>query len=148
MDHFGVIEKRLWSSADNLRANSNFASNEYFMPVMGLIFLRHAYSRYLKLKDQIEATLPKRNGKVRDLTKNDFSQKGAIFLKPEAQFDHLAELTDCQSARNFDPLSASKIDPLFACLTAVWRGGVEPLGGTPERQTAVRDLLARLMTGS
>jgi len=26
------IEKRLWSSADNLRANSNYASNEYFLP--------------------------------------------------------------------------------------------------------------------
>ena len=31
-----AIEKRLWKSADNLRANSNFASNEYFLPVMGL----------------------------------------------------------------------------------------------------------------
>ena len=94
MDHFGAIEKRLWSSADNLRANSNFASNEYFMPVMGLIFLRHAYSRYLKVKDQVEANLPKRGGKARDLTKADFSQKGAIFLQPHAQFEHLASLPD------------------------------------------------------
>lgn len=42
-----AIEKRLWSAADLLRANSGLASNEYFMPVMGLIFLRHAYSRFL-----------------------------------------------------------------------------------------------------
>ena len=34
-------------AADTLRANSNYASNEYFLPVMGLIFLRHAYSRFL-----------------------------------------------------------------------------------------------------
>ncbi len=61
------IEKRLWSAADNLRANSNFASNEYFMPVMGLIFLRHAYSRYLKVKAEIESTLPSRGGKVRNV---------------------------------------------------------------------------------
>ena len=33
MEHIGEIEKRLWSSADNLRANSPFASNEYFLPV-------------------------------------------------------------------------------------------------------------------
>ena len=45
-----AIEKRLWSAADLLRANSGLASNEYFMPVMGLIFLRHAYSRYLAVK--------------------------------------------------------------------------------------------------
>ena len=50
-----AIEKRLWSAADTLRANSNYASNEYFMPVMGLVFLRHAYSRYLAAKDEIIA---------------------------------------------------------------------------------------------
>ncbi len=94
MEHIGEIEKRLWSSADNLRANSNFASNEYFLPVMGLIFLRHAYSRFGKIKDEIELTLPKRGGKVRALTKEDFSQKGAIFLRPEAQFDKLVSLPD------------------------------------------------------
>ena len=94
MEHFGEIEKRLWSSADNLRANSNFASNEYFLPVMGLIFLRHAYSRFGKVKEMIELTLPKRGGKVRALTKEDFSQKGAIFLRPEAQFDYLVSLPD------------------------------------------------------
>ena len=89
-----AIEKRLWSAADLLRANSGLASNEYFMPVMGLIFLRHAYSRYLAVKPQIEAGLPSRGGKVRALTKEDFSQQGAIFLRPEAQFDHLVSLPD------------------------------------------------------
>ena len=94
MEHIGEIEKRLWSSADNLRANSNFASNEYFLPVMGLIFLRHAYSRFLKVKDEVESGLPQRGGKVRPLTKEDFSQKGSIFLRSEAQFDHLVSLPD------------------------------------------------------
>ena len=94
MEHIGAIKKRLWSSADTLRANSNFASNEYFLPVMGLIFLRHAYSRFLKVKDAIESTLPQRRGKTRPLTKEDFSQKGSIFLRLEAQFDHLVALAD------------------------------------------------------
>ena len=44
LEHIEAIEKRLWSAADNLRANSNYASNEYFLPVMGLVFLRHAYN--------------------------------------------------------------------------------------------------------
>ena len=94
MEHIGEIEKRLWSSADTLRANSNFASNEYFLPVMGLIFLRHAYSRFLSAKMEIEPTLPKRGGQTRALTKEDFSGRGAIFLQPIAQFDHLASLPD------------------------------------------------------
>ena len=94
LEHIEAIEKRLWTAADTLRANSNYASNEYFMPVMGLVFLRYAYSRFLAVKDGIEAGLPTRGGKKRDLTKEDFSQKSAIFLRPEAQFDYLVSLTD------------------------------------------------------
>ncbi|AEM46870.1 N-6 DNA methylase [Acidithiobacillus ferrivorans SS3] len=94
LEHIEAIEKRLWSAADNLRANSNYASNEYFMPVMGLVFLRHAYSRYLSVKEQIEPKLPSRGGKTRDLTKEDFSQQSAIYLRPKAQFDTLVALPD------------------------------------------------------
>jgi len=94
LEHIEAIEKRLWGAADTLRANSNYASNEYFLPVMGLVFLRHAYSRYLAVKDDIEASLPKRGGKTRALAKEDFSQRSAIFLQPKAQFDYLVGLSD------------------------------------------------------
>jgi hypothetical protein len=94
LEHIEAIEKRLWNAADTLRANSNYASNEYFLPVMGLIFLRHAYSRFLGVKDVIKANLPKRGSKTRALTKEDFSQKSGIFLQPKAQFDYLVALTD------------------------------------------------------
>lgn len=93
-DNIEAVEKRLWTAADQLRANSDFASNEYFMPVMGLIFLRHAYSRYLAVKPEIEASLPSRGGVRPQLTKQDFSSRGAIFLRPDAQFDHLVGLPD------------------------------------------------------
>ena len=94
LEQIEAIEKRLWKAADTLRANSNYASNEYFLPVMGLVFLRHAYSRFLAVKDCIEAGLPRRGGKARPLAKEDFSQRGAIFLQPRAQFDHLVALPD------------------------------------------------------
>lgn len=94
LEHIEAIEKRLWSAADTLRANSNFAANEFFMPVMGLIFLRHAYSRYLAVKDEIVRSLPSRGGRTRAPVKEDFSAKGAVFLRPEAQFDHLVALPD------------------------------------------------------
>ena len=94
LEHIDAIERRLWSAADTLRANSKYASNEYFLPVMGLVFLRHAYSRYLAVKDEIEAGLPTRGGRKRAVTKEDFSQKNALFLRPEAQFDHLVSLPD------------------------------------------------------
>ena len=94
LEHIEAIERRLWSAADTLRANSNFAANEFFMPVMGLIFLRHAYSRYLAVKDEVVKSLPSRGGKTREPTKEDFSAKGAVFLRPEAQFDYLVSLPD------------------------------------------------------
>jgi type I restriction-modification system DNA methylase subunit len=36
------IEQRLWRAADELRANSRLSSQEYSLPVLGLIFLRYA----------------------------------------------------------------------------------------------------------
>jgi type I restriction enzyme M protein len=95
LENIEALEARLWRAADLLRSGSELASNEYFMPVMGLIFLRHAYSRFLAIKPGIEASLPSRHGVTRALTKEDFSQKGSIFLRPEAQFDYfIAKATD------------------------------------------------------
>jgi type I restriction enzyme M protein len=91
LQNIEAIEARLWRAADLLRSGSELASNEYFMPVMGLVFLRHAYSRFLAVKPEIEAGLPTRGGKKRALNKEDFSQKSAIFLQPEAQFDYFIE---------------------------------------------------------
>jgi type I restriction enzyme M protein len=109
LEHIEGIEKRLWSAADTLRSNSNYASNEYFLPVMGLIFLRHAYSRFLKVKEEVEANLPTRGGKIRELKKEDFSQKSAIFLKPEAQFDYLVSLSD----------GAKRADAIFEAMDSI-----------------------------
>jgi type I restriction enzyme M protein len=88
------FEEKLWQAADTLRANSNYASNEYFLPVMGLLFLRYAWSRYLAVKDDVEKSLPSRGGKRRPATKEDFSKRGAILLQPKAQFDTLVALPD------------------------------------------------------
>lgn len=68
-DHFDGIEQfeaDLWKIADTLRSNSNLASNEYFMPILGLIFLRHATNRYYAALADIEAG--KAAGKMPDRT--------------------------------------------------------------------------------
>ena len=41
------IEKRLWDSADELRANSGLKSSEYSIPVLGLIFLSPAFQNFV-----------------------------------------------------------------------------------------------------
>ena len=56
-DAFKDIEKLetdLWEAADNLRANSKLTSSDYFMPVLGVIFLRHAANRFEAARRQIE----------------------------------------------------------------------------------------------
>ena len=72
----------------------NYASKEYFLLVTGLVFLRHAYSPYLSVKPEIKATLPASGGKRQPLTKEDFSQENANFLRPDARSDHFVSPSD------------------------------------------------------
>jgi len=137
LEHIEAIEKRLWGAADTLRANSNYASNEYFLPVMGLVFLRHAYSRYLAVRENIEAHLPTRGGKARPLTKEDFSQKGAIFLRPEAQFDYLVSLPDSDDRARAIIAAMDSIEADYDSLR-----GVLPKG---EYQELGNDVLGQLL---
>lgn len=83
------LERDLWDAADNLRANSKLTAAQYAMPVLGLIFLRHAYNRFLAVKAELEPALPKRAGKPRDLVPGDFIGKAAIYLPPSAYYEHL-----------------------------------------------------------
>ena len=54
MDNLAQFESDLWEAADNLRANSKLTSSDYFMPVLGIIFLRHAANRFEAAAKQIE----------------------------------------------------------------------------------------------
>ena len=55
------LEADLWESADLLRAGSKLTSNQYCMPVLGLIFLRYAYSRFKLVESEILKNRPVRN---------------------------------------------------------------------------------------
>ena len=58
-----LLEEKLWDAADNLRANSKLTSNQYCMPVLGLIFLRYAYSRFKKVEEELRKEHPSRPGR-------------------------------------------------------------------------------------
>jgi len=47
------IEKRLWASADELRANSKLKSSEYSVPDMRSIFLRYADHRFTQAEMEL-----------------------------------------------------------------------------------------------
>ena len=88
------LESELWESADLLRAGSKLTSNQYCMPVLGLIFLRYAYSRFKMVEAEILKNRPSRGGKVLSVEASDFAAKSALFLPKEAQYEYLVNLPE------------------------------------------------------
>lgn len=86
------LEADLWESADLLRADSKLTSNQYCMPVLGLLFLRYAYGRFKRVEAEILKSRPSRGGRVLPVEPSDFASKSALFLPKEAQFDYLVNL--------------------------------------------------------
>ena len=92
------LEAELWESADLLRAGSKLTSNQYCMPVLGLIFLRYAYSRFKLVEAEILKDRPVRNGRVLPVEESDFASRSALFLPREAQYAYLVDLPENISA--------------------------------------------------
>ena len=94
-DQLRQLESRLWTAADDLRANSRLTATEYSFPVLGLIFLRHAYNRYVQATAEIEKELPihPQRGR-RPITKDDFLAAKAIYLDEHAQWDTITNLPE------------------------------------------------------
>ena len=88
------LEAELWEAADLLRVDSKVTSQEYCMPVLGLIFLRYAYSRFKFVEADILKNRPTRGGRVLPVEADDFKSKSAIFLPEEARYDYLINLPD------------------------------------------------------
>jgi type I restriction enzyme M protein len=84
------IENRLWDAADELRANSNLKESEYSVPVLGLIFLKYADSRFSALEAELEG---KGSGR-RKIGKTDYQARGVMYLPPDARFSTLLELAE------------------------------------------------------
>ena len=110
------LEAHLWDAADNLRANSKLTAGEYCMPVLGVIFLRHATNRYNEALNEIKADQAAGKMPKRPLTAADFKKRRALMLPKEARYDTLlalpkgadlgTALVDAMNAieRDFEPL--------------------------------------------
>src|SRR3989304_146907 len=116
LQNIDQLEDRLWAAADNLRANSKLTSSEYCMPVLGVIFLRHATNRYDAASREIAAEQAAGKMPKRPLVKQDFIRRRALMLPREARYDELLKLpkgtnlgtalVDAMNAieRDFEPL--------------------------------------------
>lgn len=113
-----LLETDLWAAADNLRANSKLTSSEYCMPVLGVIFLRHATNRYDAAASQIAAEQAAGKMPKRSLVKGDFLKRRALMLPKEARYDELLKL----------PKGASLGTAIVKAMDAIERD-FEPLQG-------------------
>ena len=84
------LENRLWDAADELRANSKLKASEYGTPVLGLIFLRFADTRFAAARERIEAKASAR----RKVGASDYQAERVLYLPDEARFSHLLGLPE------------------------------------------------------
>jgi type I restriction enzyme M protein len=91
-NNHNAIEKRLWDSADELRANSRLKASEYSVPVLGLIFLRYADQKFTQAEQQLAGT------SRRKPTKADYQARGVLYLPDAARFGRLLNLPEGDDA--------------------------------------------------
>lgn len=82
---------RLWTAADELRANSNLTSTQYSQPVLGILFLRYAYYKFVEIEEKLKKQF---EGRDRPVRKIDYQREGVVFLPEKAQFSYLLSLPE------------------------------------------------------
>jgi type I restriction enzyme M protein len=84
------VHRTLWAAADQLRANSTLASNEYRGPVLGLIFLAYAEHRFEQVRAQVEAKATTR----RPISPDDYRARSVVFVPERARLSYLVNLPE------------------------------------------------------
>ena len=87
------IEKRLWSIADELRANSRLRVSDYSPLVLGLIFLRYADHKFAETTKELSA----KTRRSKTISKEEYQEQGVPYLTEEARFQYLAELPESEN---------------------------------------------------
>ncbi len=83
------LEKKLWASADGLRANSKLKASEYSAPVLGLLFLRFADNKFTQVQHKL---LHSSGGYAPD--KTDYQEQGVMYVPEEARYSNLLKLAE------------------------------------------------------
>src|SRR5437763_1364146 len=87
------IAARLWETADELRANSHLKAADYSIPVLGLIFLKFADTRFTALEGELKGRPTGR----REIGKTDYQARGVLYLPDEARFNRLLLLKESEN---------------------------------------------------
>ena len=114
------LESDLWEAADNLRANSKLTSSDYFMPVLGIIFLRHAANRFEAAHRQIEADQASGKMPKRKVRSEDYIARRSLYLPEESRYEWIMQ----QAALGVSDLPKAVSDAMSAI-----EAEFEPLNG-------------------
>lgn len=86
------VRATLWAAADEFRANSKLTSVQYRNPVLGLVFLAYAESRFDAVKAEVEAGHSPRN----PVTPADYKAKSVLYVPDESRLSYLADLAEAE----------------------------------------------------
>ena len=144
------LEDDLWTSADLLRSGSALTSNQYCMPVLGLIFLRYAYSRFKMVEAELLKSRPTRNGRPLPIEASDFAEKSALFLPKDAQYSYLVSLPADIPAQNLTNIEGHVMNSLGEvvnnAMELIEQQSEQLIGVLPKDYTIFSDaLLAELL---
>jgi type I restriction enzyme M protein len=141
------LEADLWESADLLRAGSKLTSSQYCMPVLALLFLRYAFSRFKMVEAELLKNRPSRGGRTMPIEASDFAAKSALFLPREAQFDYLVSLPDNVASAGLKAANGQDINSLGEAvnnaMTLVEAQSEQLTGVLPKTYTMFSDELLR-----
>jgi type I restriction enzyme M protein len=128
MDDLSKLESDLWQAADNLRANSKLTSSDYFMPVLGVIFLRHAANRFEAAHKQIEEDQAAGRMPKRKVQPEDYIRRRALWLPEKARYDYIMAQASIDTAG---------LPALVTNAMTAIEGDFEPLSGVLPKDYAI-----------
>ena len=92
------LKDTLWTTADQLRANSGLKSTEYAEPILGLIFLRFADVKYSKYESAIKLEFDSIKGTRIERPIHEIAiEKCGFYLPEEARYDWLLNLPESEN---------------------------------------------------
>ncbi|HUU79425.1 MAG TPA: type I restriction-modification system subunit M N-terminal domain-containing protein [candidate division Zixibacteria bacterium] len=90
------FKEELWDTADKLRANSSLKYSEFAKPVLGIVFLRYADFKFVKIEQELQKE-EKDPTRRRKISETDYIERGAIYLPEKARYSYLLNLPEAEN---------------------------------------------------
>ncbi|KUK86476.1 MAG: Site-specific DNA-methyltransferase (Adenine-specific) [candidate division TA06 bacterium 34_109] len=87
------IEKRLWNVADKLRANTALRPNEFYIPVLGLIFLRYSDYKFQLAELELKKKITQGLGRI-SIKKEDYQALNMLYIPEQARYSAILNLPE------------------------------------------------------